>query len=209
MTRLRTGRKLDAVDRKIAALEEQRRTLETRALGGELNDAGRRERYFSIPDLALRRKAIGIERALHELRQQQQVATVDYWASVAATTRSKLADLQSESPTSAWRRGIWWDVLTIFWILVGAGWLAARIPGAVGGAVAAAVWGWFIVRGRERTRLTYIRQGEDMLRSSERELQQAQRHAARPSPSPALFSASEAETGTPDEQAGSTAEHSA
>lgn len=198
MTRLRAGRKLDAVDAKIAALEEERRTLETRALGVELTDAERRDRYFSIPDLALRRKAIGISRALHDLREQQRAATVDYWASVAAETRAKLADLTSESPTSAWRRGIWWDALTILWIFVGAGWLALRIPGAVGGAVIAAIWAWIIVRTRRRTRLTYIRQGEDMLRSSESELQQAQRHAARAAPSHALFSASEEETGTAD-----------
>jgi hypothetical protein len=198
MTRFKTRKKLSVVDAEVDALEQERRALELQALAGEVPEAGRRERYFSIEDPDLRRKAIGIERDLHDLRRRQRAAAVDYWTAVAAETRAKLDDLKSESPTSAWRRRIWWDVLTILWILAGAGWLAFQIPGAAAGAIATAVCAWFIVRSREGMRLTSIRQGEEILRSSESELRKAEWEAAQGTPAPPAFSASERETGMPD-----------
>jgi hypothetical protein len=197
MKRFKAGKKLDALDAEIHALETERRELELQALNAEVPDDGRRARYFSIEDLALRRKAIGVERALHDLRQRQHAAAVAYWTAVAAETRAKLDDLKSESPTSAWRRRIWWDVLTILWILAGAGWLAYGIPGAAGGTVVTAVCAWFIVRGRDGMRLTSIRQGEEILRSSESELRKAEWDASQAMPASPAFSAAEQETGMP------------
>ena len=198
MTRFKSRKKLSAVDAQVDALEQERRALELQVLAAEVPEAGRRARYFSIEDPELRRKAIGIERALHDLRQRQRAAAVAYWQAVAGETRAKLDDLKSESPTSAWRRRIWWDVLTILWILAGAGWLAFQIPGAAAGAVVTAICAWFIVRSREGMRLTSIRQGEEILRSSESELRKAEWEAAQATPAPPTFSTSEQETGMPD-----------
>ena len=198
MTRFRAGKKLDALDAKVDTLEAERRALELRALNGEVPADVRRARYFSIADVALRRKAIEIERTLHDLRQRQRAAAVAYWTAAAAETRAKLDDLKSTSPTSAWRRRIWWDVLTILWILAGAGWLAFQIPGAVAGTVVTAVCAWYIVRGRERMRLSSIRQGEDILRSRESELRRAEWEMAQATPASPAFSPSEEKTGMPD-----------
>lgn len=198
MKRFKAGKQLHALDAQIDTLETERRALELQALDAEVPEDGRRARYFSIEDLALRRKAIGVERALHDLRQRQRAAAVTYWTAVAAETRAKLDDLKSESPTSAWRRRIWWDVLTILWILAGAGWLAFGIPGATGGAVVTAACAWLIARSREAMRLTAIRQGEEILRSSESELRKAEWDAAQAAPATPAFSPSEQETGMPD-----------
>jgi hypothetical protein len=198
MSRFSAAKKLDALTEEVESLEREQHELEHQALGTEIPDAERRGRYFSIADAEVRRRLIGIEWALQDLRQRHRAAAVEYWTAVSQETRNKLDDLKSESPTSAWRRAIWWDLLTIFWILGGAGWLAFGIPGAAVGAVATAIWARFIVRSRERTRLTSIRQGEDVLRSSENELRQAQQqHAPALSPD-LLFTRAEAETGLPD-----------
>jgi hypothetical protein len=201
MSRLRAKKKLYALDAEVEALEQKRRALELETLGAEVTDGERRARYFSIADAGLRRQLIGVERALHGASQRQRAAAIEYWTTVAAETRSKLEDLKSDSPTSAWRRRIWWDVLTILWILGGAGWLAFQTIGAAAGTVATAVWAWFIVRGREQTRLSSIREGEDLLRSSEGELQRAREDAIGATAPLTVFSPSEAETGTPDRPA--------
>ena len=198
MTRRRASRKLYAADTEVDALEKERRTLELQAFGAEASDAERRARYFSIEDVALRRRLIGIERSLHELRQRQRDAAIQYWTTVAGETRANLEDLKSESPTSAWRQRIWWDIVTILWILGGAGWLAYGIPGAAVGTATTLAATWFIVRSRRRARPILIRQGEDHLRASERELQLVERYSAPATPAPPAFSESEAETGIPD-----------
>jgi hypothetical protein len=198
MSRLKAGRKLDALDAKIAALEAERRALEIRALGAEIADTERRDRYFTIPDLDTRRKAIRTTRMLQELRAAQRATTVEYWSAVTDETRAKLADLTSDAPGSSWRRGAWWDVATLFWIFTGAGWLYRGWWGALIGAGITAAWSWFILRNRKRARPGFIRQGEDKLRSSESELHQAQRYAAQP-PVQAAFSSTEEDTGIADD----------
>jgi hypothetical protein len=196
MTRFRAAKRLDALDAEITALEKERAALEIRALGAEATADERRSRYFSIGDPGLRRKAIGIERSLHDLRQKERTAAIEYWATVAAETRAKLDDLKNDSPNSAWRRRIWWDVLTLLWILAGGGWLVLGIPGAAAGTAATALAAWFILRSRKQARFATIRQGEDVLHSSESELRKAEQDQALPAKG--LFSASEEQTGLPD-----------
>jgi hypothetical protein len=193
MKRFRAAKRLDALDVKVDALEAERRSLEIQALGAEISAGERRRRYFSITDRDLRRKAIGLERRLDELREQDRAAAIEYWTTVSAETRAKLDDLKSDSPTSEWRRSIWWDALTLLWILGGAGWLAAGVAGAATGTVATAIGAWYITRSRKLARPARIREGEDALRASESELRAAQQ--ATPDP---VFSASEADTGMPD-----------
>lgn len=198
MSQFRAAKKLDALDARIDALEGERLALELRVFGATLNEAQRRDRYFSIGDVDLRRKLISLELELHELRQDQHAAAVAYWALVAGETGAKLDDLRSNSPRSAWRRGTVWDVLTIFWILIGAGYWAFDLAGAIAGTVVAAIWAQFMVRNHERTRLASIRKGEEILRSSESQLQRAQHEAARSNPGHAKFSPAEATTGMPE-----------
>jgi hypothetical protein len=198
MTRSRTGKKLNVLDAEVEALEQQRRALELRALGAEVSDAERRSRYFSVADPALRRELIGLERALHDKREQQRALALEYWTTTAAETRAKVADLTSGSPTSRWRRSLWWDLLTLFWILAGAGWLGFGIPGALIGAALSAVSAWFVVRSRERMRLASVREGEELLRSSERELAQARLVATGTADPTTTFSQAEEQSGVPD-----------
>ncbi len=198
MKKFRTAKKLHALDARLEALEAERRAFEVRTLGGALSDPERRQRYFAIEDLDRRQKMIGVERALQDVRREQQAAAVVYWTTVTTEIREKLADLKDESPASTWRRGIWLDVLTILWIIAGAGWLAYEIPGAVVGTVVTAGAAPFLVRSRTRRRPESIRKGEEQLRSTERQLQQAQREAARALPPGTVFSQAEAQTGQPD-----------
>ncbi len=197
MTRKAAARALDRLDAQLAQLEAERRALEIEAFGAACDEERRRERYFALGDEALRRRLIGRERALHELRRQQHEAAVEYRNAVIAETRAKLDDLRSDSPASTWRRGIWWDLLTVFWILAGAGWLAAKLPGALAGAAASGACGWWIVRRRAPARLAAIQAGEALLRASESELQEALREASEARPQP-LFSAAEEATGAPE-----------
>jgi hypothetical protein len=199
MTRRRASRRLYAASKKVATLEDRRRALEIQALGAEASDAERRARYFSIADAALRRELIGLERSLHELREERRAAAVGYWTTVTAGIRAELADLASESRTSGWWQHVWWDVATILWILTGAGWLAYRIPGALAGAAVTAVCAWFLVRSRMGARPALIRRGEEALRASESELRLAERDAV---PEVPAFSALEAETGVADPAGG-------
>ncbi len=198
MTRRRASRTLYALDSEAAALEGERRALEIEAFGAEATDAERRYRYFAIADVALRRKLIGLERSLHDVRQRRRDAAVKYWTIVATETRGNLAALTSESLTSAWWQGIWWDIATMLWILGGAGWLTYQIPGAAVGTAATGAAAWFIVRRRKRTRPALIRQGQEVLRSSERELQLAEQDATPAASRVPVFSEREAETGLPD-----------
>jgi hypothetical protein len=193
MKRFRAAKRLDALDTRLDILEAERRALEFQAFGAEVATAQRREKYFAIPDPALRRKAIGIERRLHALRRDERVAAIEYWTTVGNETRAKLDDLKSDSPTADWRRSIWWDVLTLLWIIGGAGWLAAGLPGAGVGTAITAAGAWYILRSRARARPARIREGEEALRSSEREL-----HAAEQEVGEAPFSATEEQTGVPD-----------
>lgn len=198
MSRFKAAKTLDAIDARIHALEAERRALEQQALGGEIAEgAARRERYFAIGDSALRRRLINLERDLHEKRREQGAATVAYWDTVAAETRRKLDDLREQSLRSSWRRGVWYDILTILWILVGGGFWAFRWAGAIAGAVITAAWAPFLVRGRERTRISSIRKGEDILRSAENELRIAERERDRHQ-ADGIFSATEAVAGAPD-----------
>lgn len=187
-------RKLFLVRKRIAILEDRRRVLEVKAFGAEIPDAERRGRYFSIPDVALRRRLIGVERALHERRRRRHEAEVAYRQAVAGEIRAYLDGVESESRTSRWWQTIWWDMGTIFWVLVGAGWLTYRIPGALAGAAASAVCSWFLVRSRKRARPKLILRGQEALRASQSELGVAQRAEV----PPAVFSASEAESGIAD-----------
>jgi hypothetical protein len=198
MTRTRAGKALDAIDRKIAVLEHQRRELERQAFGQPVNDGERRARYFSLADVGQRRRLIGLERRLHQLRREQRDAAVTYWRIMVAETRAKLADLGSEALSSNWKRGILWDIVTVFWIFVGLGWLTYRWAGAAVGAIVAAVGSRYIARSRERSRMTFLRQGNDVLRSNESELQQAEREAALHEGAPPAFSATEEQTGIED-----------
>lgn len=199
MNRSRTGKKLNVLDAEVEALEQERRDLELRALGAEAPESERRARYFAVADLGLRRELIAVGRTLADKRREQRAMAVEYWASTLAETRAKIEDLQSQSPGSRWRRALWWDLLTILWVLAGAGWLGFGIAGAVAGAAASAAWAWFIIRSRERTRLTSLREGEELLRSGERELERARQDAVEAGAPHAIFSRSEEETGVPDQ----------
>lgn len=199
MARLAAEKKLFALDKEVEALEEQLRALELRAVGTEVAESERRQRYFSVADPAVRRQLIGTARALYERRAQWREAAVEYWSTVVAETRSKLEDLRSDSPLSRWRRRAWWDLLTIYWVLGGAGWLAFQFEGAVVATLVTVIWGWFILRRREQARQESIRQGESLLHSSGIELQQARQVAAELASSGATFSAAEEQTGRPDE----------
>jgi len=197
MSRFKAAKTLDAIDARIHALEAERRALEQQALGGEIAEgAARRERYFAIGDSALRRRLISLERDLHEKRREQGAATVAYWNTVAAETRRKLDDLREQSLRSSWRRGVWYDILTILWILVGGAFWAFGWPGALVGAVFTAAWAPVLMRGRERTRLGSIRKGEEILRSAENELRLAEREADSHRMD-GDFSATEAASGVP------------
>jgi hypothetical protein len=196
MTRTRAGKKVDRLDARIAVLDRQRRALETQALGAEVGEADRRASYFAIADVARRRKLIALTRRIEELGREHRDATVVYWRIVTDETRAKLEDLRSDAPGSNWRRGIWWDVLTVFWILVGFGWLTFQVAGAIGGALAAGLWSRYIVTSRAASRVAFLRQGDDALRSSESQLGSAERDAAVETHE--LFSASEEATGTAD-----------
>ncbi len=196
MNRKAAARSLDRLESQIAQLEATRRSQEIAAFGTECSEERRRERYLALDDASLRRRLITGERALHELRRQRCQVAIEYRNTIVTGTRAKLADLQSDSPTSAWRRGLWWDLLTVFWVLVGAGWLAAQLPGALAGAVAAVVCGWWIARRRAPARLVAIQAGETLLRSAESDLQDALREAEQLSPE-ALFTAAEEAAGAP------------
>lgn len=198
MAGFRQNKKLQRIDSEVEALEAKRRALEARAFGAELPAAERRGRYFAVADADLRRELIATGRALHEARGRQRAAAIDYWETVAADTRRKLDDLRSDSPTSAWRRAIWWDVLTLFWIFAGAGWLAYRWAGAATGTAFTAAAGWYVVRRREQTRISALREGEDVLRSSENELRLARAEAENPAHASPPFSAAEEGNGVAD-----------
>jgi hypothetical protein len=193
MKRFRAAKKLDALDTRLDALEAERRALEIQVFGTEVPPGDRREKYFAIADADLRRKVIGIERKVHVVRKDARAAGIDYWTTVSAETRTKLDDLKSDSPTAEWRRSIWWDVLTLLWIIGGAGWLMAGLPGAGIGTALTAIGAWYIGRSRQRARPGRIREGEEALRSSEHEL-----HAAEQEVTDAAFSASEEQSGSPD-----------
>lgn len=197
MSRFKAAKKLDAIDARLDTLEAERRALEQATLGAAVAEGLRRERYFGIADDGQRRGLIALEREIHEQRRQQGAAAVAYWGTVVTETRRKLDDLRDESPRSAWRRGVWYDILTILWILVGGGFWAFRWAGAIAGAAITAAWAPFLVRGRERTRISSIRKGEDILRSAENELRIAERERDRHQ-ADGIFSATEAVAGAPD-----------
>jgi hypothetical protein len=190
------AKKLDALDTRLERLEAERRALEREAFGAEIAEAERRARYLDLRDPAIRRRLIALERRLHGLRREQQAAAVNYWTSVAADTRTKLADLESDSPTSVWWRSIWWDVLTLFWIFAGAGWIGFGLAGAVVGTAITAACAVYVVRSRTRKRLDIIHHGREVLRSNERELQLAQVAASDMPLQPAFSAAEEAAGGT-------------
>lgn len=190
MTQFRAAKKLDALDRRCDTLESERRQIELQAFGAEVTAGERRERYLQLGDPTLRRRLIGLARDLHTARHEQQAVAIAYWSLVTADTRRKLDDLKNDAPTARWRRDIWWDALTILWIIGGAGWLAWQIPGAIGGTLVTAALTPWLVRGRHRRRDESIRKGEGLLRSGELELQQAQAEAAR-LPAEPPFSAAE------------------
>lgn len=199
MNRTWAGKKLNTIERRIAVLEYQRHELGKRVfVSGEPAEAEQRARYFAISDVRLRRKLIGIERRLHEARRRRHTALVTYWRSTVAETRGKLDDLRSDSPGSDWRRGILWDVLTVFWILAGFGWLTLQWIGLGVGAAAAAVWSRRLVRSRAGARITFLRQGDDALRAHESELRKAEREAAAAESELPLFSEQEEKTGIED-----------
>lgn len=191
MTQFRAAKKLDALDRRTDELESQRHSLELQAFGAEVPEGERRERYLRLGDPLLRSRLIGLVRDLHTARLEQHATAVDYWSLVTADTRRKLDDLKNDAPTARWRRDIWWDVLTLLWIIGGAGWLAWQIPGALGGTLATAALTPWLIRSRHQRRDESIRKGESVLRSGELELQQAQAAATR-LPAEPMFSATEA-----------------
>lgn len=170
MKRFTAAKKLDALDSRLAALKSERRSLEIEALGAEVGDQEHPARYVAVADEALRSRLLELDRTLREIHEKQRAAAVAYWSIVVAETRAKLEDLRSDSPFSAWRRGMWWDVLTVLWIFGGAGWLVGGITGAAIGTAVTALCAWYIVGSRERARLDVIRTGEEVLRSNEREL---------------------------------------
>lgn len=198
MSRFKTAKRLDAIDARINSLVAERRALEQRLLDGAPSDRdSRRERYFAVGDPEGRRRLIGLERELHEKRREQAEVTLAYWGTVVSETRHKLDDLRETSLRSAWQRGVWYDILTILWILVGGAYWAFGWIGALGGALFTAAWTPFLRRGRERTRLNAIRNGEEILHSAENELRLAERGVAN-CPERPLFSATEAGSGVPD-----------
>lgn len=192
MTQFRAAKKLDALDRRSDELESERRALELQAFGAEVPNGERRERYLRLGDPLLRRRLVTLARTLHEVRREQQATAVDYWTLVTGETRRKLDDLKSDTPTSRWRRDIWWDVLTLLWIIGGAGWLAWGIPGALGGSLLTGAVTPYLVRSRRARRAESIRKGEGLLRSGEIELQKARNEAGH-LPTEAMFSATEAQ----------------
>lgn len=196
MKRFTAAKKLDALDTRLEPLEAERRALEREVFGAEVPEAERRARYLALHDEGKRRRLIALERSLHGLRREQQAAAVNYWKSVAAETRAKLADLESDSPTSAWRRSIWWDVLTLLWIFAGAGWIGFGLVGAGIGTAITAACAVYVVRNRTRKRLDIARHGREVLRSNERELQLAEAAAAE-TPLDPPFSAAEEAAGGP------------
>jgi hypothetical protein len=198
MSRFRANKNVHSLYAKIDAVDRRRRELEVQAFGAEIPEGVRRDRYFALNDAELRRILIGTARRQHELGIRHHDARVAYWQLVADETRAKLDDLRSDAPRSSWRRGIWWDVLTVFWILAGFGWLTFQVAGAVIGAIAAAIWARHIVKSRAATRISFLRQGDDALRSSESQLQQARREAAAAQAVAAPFSAAEEQSGLPD-----------
>lgn len=199
MNRFRAAKRLDALDAEIDALLAQRRALELSALGAEVSDDERRARYFATADPESRRRLIGLERKLHELRARNHSAAVEYWKMATAETRGKLDDFRSESPTAGWRRDLWFDALTLVWILGGAGWLYRGTGGLLVGSAIAAVGAWFVARARTRARPARVREGENALRSGESELSAAEQQAARSGVALPLFSATEEASGVPDE----------
>ncbi|MCK6371403.1 MAG: hypothetical protein L6Q83_08795 [Gammaproteobacteria bacterium] len=196
MKRRAAAKKLDALNAELVQLAAERAALEIDALGGEVDETRRRERYFGIPEEGRRRRLIRHERTLHARRQEQRAAAVTYWQAVVDETREKLDDLKNEAPNSQWRRGIWWDLFTVLWILAGAGWLGYSLIGAAIGAALTAPIGWYIMRSRLSARLASIRTGEEVLRAGEQELAQAQR-LARQAAAEALFSPDEEHSASP------------
>lgn len=198
MNRFRAAKRLDALDAEIDALLAERRALEIAAFGTEVRDDERRARYFAIAEPESRRRLIGLERKLHELRTRNHSAAVEYWTTVTAETRGKLDDFRSESPTAGWRRDLWFDALTLVWILGGAGWLYRGTRGLLVGTAIAAIGAWFVARARNRTRPARVREGEDALRSGESELRSAEQQANLAAGARPLFSATEEASGLPD-----------
>lgn len=198
MTGFRANKKFQLTDGEVQGLDRALRALEVKVLGAEVPPAERRSRYFTVADSERRRELIAAGRALHEAETRRRAAAVEYWQTIAGETRDKLADLHSGSLFSRWRRGIWWDVLTLFWIFAGAGWLAYRVTGLAAGVVLTVLASVYVIRRREGTRLASIREGEDLLRASENELRLARADAEHAAGGRAPFSASEAEKGVPD-----------
>jgi hypothetical protein len=159
MTRFSANKKLNALDRKIDVLEAECRKASS-APSGDL------------------------ERQLLQLREQRHLANLEYLEAIVAETRAKLDDLKSDALGSGWRRAIWWDILTIFWFVAGAGWLVWRWPGVLAGTLATAACGAWIARQRRQSRPTFIRQGEDKLRASQAELEEARRQVPAAVPVP-------------------------
>ncbi len=197
MSRFKAAKKLDAIDARLLALEAERRRLEQQLFDQEVGENERRERYLALADAGQRRQLMGLQREIHEMRGKQSAAAVKYWGTVVTETHRKLDDLRDTSPRSAWRRGVWYDILTILWILVGGGFWAFSWAGAIAGAVFTAAWAPFLARGRERTRISSIRKGEEILRSAANELRLAE-HATETQASGPPFSAAEALSGNPD-----------
>lgn len=193
MSRFKAAKKLDAVDARLNDLEATRRTLEQQLLGGPVPEAARRDRYPTIGDPQQRDRLLALDREIEEQRREQGAAAVAYWGTVVNETRRKLDDLRDTSLHSSWRRGVWYDILTILWILVGGGYWIYAWAGAIAGAVITGAWAPYLARGRERTRISSIRKGEDILRSAENELRLAerevQRHDAEAPPAPGAASA--------------------
>jgi hypothetical protein len=198
MNRFRAAKRLDALDAQIDALLAERRALEISALGTEVRDDERRARYFAVADPETRRRLIGLERKLHELRARNHSAAVEYWKMVTAETRGKLDDVRSDSPTAGWRRDLWLDALTLVWILGGAGWLYRGTRGLLVGCAIAAIGAWFVARARERARPARVREGENALHSGESELRAAEQQASHAAGARPLFSATEEASGLPD-----------
>jgi hypothetical protein len=198
MNRFRAAKRLDALDAQIDALLAERHALEISALGTEVRDDERRARYFAVADPETRRRLIGLERKLHDLRTRNHSAAVEYWTMVTAETRGKLDDVRSDSPTAGWRRDLWLDALTLVWILGGAGWLFRGMRGLLVGCAIAAIGAWFVARARDRARPGRVREGENALHTGESELRAAEQQAADAARLRSLFSATEEASGVPD-----------